>query len=143
MPEPGGNDRRVNGADGPLLLERERELATLDRLVHAAVAGDAGVGLIEGAAGIGKSRLLTEARHFAVAAGMRVLRGAAVNRSGSSRCVVRQLSEPAIAPRDETTELTSLFSGAAHAARAVFELSPDDDDDAVTPRLRRCTGCTG
>ncbi|MGI9053191.1 MAG: hypothetical protein ACR2HQ_11175 [Ilumatobacteraceae bacterium] len=43
--------------------------------------------------------------------------------------VVRQLFEPAIATRDVTTDLTSLFSGAAHAARAVFELSPDDDDD--------------
>jgi hypothetical protein len=45
----------VNGTDATGLLERE-ELATLEILINAAVAKEAGVGLIEGAAGIGKSR---------------------------------------------------------------------------------------
>ena len=44
------------------LLERASELDALDRLIAEAVDGRGGVALIEGPAGIGKSRLLAEAR---------------------------------------------------------------------------------
>ena len=44
------------------LLERDRELAALDRLIADAGDGRGRVALIEGPAGIGKSRLLAEAR---------------------------------------------------------------------------------
>ena len=44
------------------LLERDRELAALDRLIADAEDGRGRVALIEGPAGIGKSRLLAEAR---------------------------------------------------------------------------------
>ena len=67
------------------LLEREQELATLAVLRATATAGGAGVGLIEGAAGIGKSQLLVEARRQATIAGLRVLWARAVNWSASSR----------------------------------------------------------
>lgn len=63
----------MNGADPDGLLERESELATLESLVDAAIDGGARVGMIEGAAGIGKSRLLAEARRLAAPAGMRIL----------------------------------------------------------------------
>ena len=49
--------RRMDG-----LLERDRELAALDRLIGDAEDGRGRVALIEGPAGIGKSRLLAEAR---------------------------------------------------------------------------------
>jgi DNA-binding CsgD family transcriptional regulator len=58
--------------EGPL-LERERELACLQALLEAARDGRGGVAVIEGDAGVGKSRLLLAARASADAAGMRVL----------------------------------------------------------------------
>jgi DNA-binding CsgD family transcriptional regulator len=114
----------VNGTDATGLLEREQELATLEILINAAVAKEAGVGLIEGAAGIGKSRLLTEARRRAAASNMCVLsaRGGELEREFPFG-VARQLFEPALARSDE-----SPFMGAAQAARPVFELTPDRDD---------------
>jgi len=45
-----------------LLLERDAELAELDGLTIAAATGDGCVVLVEGAAGIGKSRLLAGTR---------------------------------------------------------------------------------
>ncbi len=47
-------------AGGGVLLERDRELESLDRVVQAARAGEAVLALIEGPAGIGKSRLLAK-----------------------------------------------------------------------------------
>jgi DNA-binding CsgD family transcriptional regulator len=116
----------MNGADPTSLLEREQELAALESLVDAALTGEAAVGLIEGAAGIGKSRLLNEARGRATAGGLRTLsaRGGQLERDFPFG-VVRQLFEPLLVGSDG-----SMFTGAADAARAVFELSPDRDDDA-------------
>ena len=55
------------------LVERERELQELDRLVQGALEGQATLALVEGPAGIGKSRLLAAAREKAAAVGFRVL----------------------------------------------------------------------
>src|SRR5262249_20860628 len=57
------------------LLEREGELARIDRRLAAARAGRGGVLVITGPAGIGKTALLTEAGERAGQAGMRVLAG--------------------------------------------------------------------
>src|SRR5205085_8044403 len=58
--------RRPSGAptrpEGPILLEREGELAALHAYVDAASAGSGRLVAIEGRAGIGKTRLLGEAR---------------------------------------------------------------------------------
>ncbi|MBS1677331.1 MAG: helix-turn-helix domain-containing protein [Actinobacteria bacterium] len=56
------------------LLERESELEALGAVLAAARAGHGGVAMVEGPAGIGKSRLLDAARAAAGAAGMEVLR---------------------------------------------------------------------
>src|SRR5215203_4242451 len=56
-----------------LLLERERELGVLEALVRRALDGDPVLALVEGPAGIGKSRLLAAARESASAAGFGVL----------------------------------------------------------------------
>jgi len=105
------------------LLERDRELALLRRLVDDAVAGQGGIALIEGPAGIGKSRLLATVRDQA-SDRMTVL---------SARCGelerdfsfggVRQLFEPLARGERGAAALT----GAAAPAAGVLR-SPSDDD---------------
>jgi len=56
---------------------REEELGLLDRLLDRSAAGRLGVALIDGEAGIGKTRLLQEALSHARARGFAVLYGAA------------------------------------------------------------------
>ena len=61
----------MGSVDG--LIERESELAVLGEVVESAVAGRGGAVLVEGEAGIGKTRLLGHARARAAAVGARVL----------------------------------------------------------------------
>src|SRR4029450_11522163 len=56
-----------------LLLEREAQVAALQELAAAARQGGGRFVVIEGSAGIGKTRLLAEARAIAGSAGIRVL----------------------------------------------------------------------
>ena len=102
------------------LLERDAELAALDALVAAAPSSGRLL-VIEGPAGIGKTRLLAEARVRAQRAGLLVL---------SARCselelefpfgAVRQLFEPLLADaaQDERAEL---LAGAAALATPIFD----------------------
>jgi predicted kinase len=101
------------------LLERDLEVARLRELVRAALAGEAHVVLVEGAAGIGKSRLLAEVRRDATTARMRVLaaRGSELEREFPFG-VVRQLFEASVADPERAARL---FGGAAAAARPLFE----------------------
>ncbi len=114
----------MNGTDATGLLEREQELATLETLINAAVAKEAGVGLIEGAAGIGKSRLLTEARRWAAASNMRVLSAGAGSWSASSHSASLASS---LSPRSPETMSPRSWERPKQRG-AVFELSPDRDD---------------
>ena len=83
---------------GEELLERDDELGVLGTLVAHAARGDGRVGLIEGPPGIGKTRLVAEARRLAADAGMRCLsaRGGPMERAFPFG-VVRQLFEPVLA----------------------------------------------
>ena len=56
-----------------VLIERESELAVLDEVVRAAASGQGAAALIEGEAGIGKTRLVGLARARAEEVGLRVL----------------------------------------------------------------------
>jgi hypothetical protein len=83
---------------GKLLLEREAQVAALEALADGARSGGGRFAVIEGSAGIGKTRLLAEARAIAGSAGMRVLaaRGGELE-SEFTYGIVRQLFEPLLA----------------------------------------------
>ncbi len=100
------------------LLERERELALFDELLSDE-GGAPGLVLIEGPAGIGKSRLAEELRARAERAGVRVraARGAHIERDFPFG-VVRQLFESLLA---EPGERERLLAGAAASAAPVFD----------------------
>ncbi|MET0817282.1 MAG: AAA family ATPase, partial [Solirubrobacteraceae bacterium] len=110
------------------LVEREREVHALERVLDGALAGDGRVVFIEGPAGIGKSRLLQLARRRGEAAGALVLaaRSSELEREfpyGVVRQLLdAQLADPAVRER--------ALAGAAAGARAVFEPATGDDRDA-------------
>jgi class 3 adenylate cyclase/DNA-binding CsgD family transcriptional regulator len=101
------------------LLERDTELAALEAFVAAPAT--AGLLAIEGPAGIGKTRLLAEARARGQAAGMRLLaaRGSELERE-IAYGTVRQLFEPLLAAA-AVEEQTELLAGAAGLARPIFD----------------------
>src|SRR6058998_2663984 len=108
------------------LLEREGELAQLGALIGAAREGAGRLVLVEGGAGIGKTRLLAAARERGAEAGMEVLaaRGGELEREFPFG-VVRQLFEPALL---EAAERERLLADAAAPALAVFDLGGDVED---------------
>ncbi|MDQ3865604.1 MAG: AAA family ATPase [Actinomycetota bacterium] len=105
------------------LLEREAEIETIQALVQATRRGAGSLLAIEGRAGMGKTRLLAEARKAADSADLEVLaaRGGELEQEFAFG-VVRQLFEPLLAGMsvEERAELTS---GAATLALPLFEES--------------------
>jgi DNA-binding CsgD family transcriptional regulator len=107
------------------LLERERELAALEGMVSAARAGDGRVSLIEGPAGIGKTRLLDACGEMAVESGFAPLRVRGDDLAmGASFAAVRELFAAhvdvgAVGARD----------GASRLAAPVFSAAPLDRVD--------------
>jgi class 3 adenylate cyclase/DNA-binding CsgD family transcriptional regulator/tetratricopeptide (TPR) repeat protein len=114
------------------LLEREAELAALNAVVDAASVGAGRVVAIEGRAGMGKTRLVAEARSLAASAGFEVL----VARSADleqefAYGIVRQLFEPFLAslPADEREEALSGTAGLAERLFGDKELTGDASGD--------------
>ncbi|HEX6150306.1 BTAD domain-containing putative transcriptional regulator [Nocardioides sp.] len=105
------------------LVDRARETAALGRVIDELSAGRSGWVVVEGPAGIGKSRLLVEATRLATAGGLRVLaaRGSQLERSFGFGAV-RQLFEPCLA---DAARREVLLAGAAAGAAAVFEDAVD------------------
>jgi DNA-binding CsgD family transcriptional regulator len=90
--------RLLPSGEAALLLEREAQVAALEALADAAPSGGGRFAVIEGTAGIGKTRLLAEARAIAGAAGMRVLLARGGEFEGAfAYAIVRQLFEPLLA----------------------------------------------
>ncbi|WP_188194120.1 BTAD domain-containing putative transcriptional regulator [Nonomuraea sp. SYSU D8015] len=106
-PDPGGDAVRRTPApqapspdDASAAIGRDAELHTVMRRLLAARSGTGGLLLVTGEAGIGKSRILTEAATRARNSGMAVLRGSSVQRGGPYRPVVEALvpaAPPALA----------------------------------------------
>jgi DNA-binding SARP family transcriptional activator len=103
------------------LLERERELQSLDALIIAACLGSGQLVRVEAAAGLGKTGLLAAARALARRAGMRVLaaRGSELEREFPYG-VVRQLFELVLASAD-SAERDDLLAGAARQVAVLFD----------------------
>jgi DNA-binding CsgD family transcriptional regulator len=105
------------------LLERDHELQRIEDALRPLETGAPRLVVVEGPAGIGKSRLIAEVRQRAVARGLRVLgaRGSDLERDFPFG-VVRQLFDPLLADPGMAAEL---LQGAAAAARSVFESIPE------------------
>jgi class 3 adenylate cyclase/tetratricopeptide (TPR) repeat protein len=105
---------------GPL-LERDAEVAAIRALVDSARSGSGRLIAFEGRAGIGKTRLVAEARAAAEAAGFAVLaaRGGELEHDFAWG-VVRQLFEPLLATNC-ASERADLLGGAAALAAPLFD----------------------
>lgn len=104
-------------------------MATLDAAVAATAAGEGSVLLIEGSAGVGKSKLLAAARESGRAAGLRLFgaRGGELEREFPFGAI-RQLYESALISVDDQ-ERARLLAGAAAPAAWVLGL-PDSGSGA-------------
>jgi hypothetical protein len=120
------------------LLERGEELARIEQAISALQQGHAGVMVIQGAAGIGKSALLQALCERAMEAGVQTLtaRSSELERDFGFG-IVRQLLEVQLV-RARESERAELLSGAAGLAAPVLGLG-----GMWGIRLLRCTGCTG
>ena len=114
------------------LLERGAELEELEAGLEAARAGAGRLVVIEGAAGIGKTRLLVAARETAGRTGVRALsaRGTELERDFPF-ALVRQLLEPAVRGLDPG-DRGEVLAGAAAAAGPVMGVG-DAAGGAVDP----------
>ncbi|MDX6643542.1 MAG: hypothetical protein QOD76_1504 [Solirubrobacteraceae bacterium] len=102
------------------LVERDDALALVDRMLADAHEGRGGALLVEGPAGIGKTRLVAAARARADSTGARGLRARAGELEHDfSYGVVRQLFESPLAG----TERADLLSGAAALAGPLFDFA--------------------
>jgi DNA-binding CsgD family transcriptional regulator len=118
------------------LLEREAQVAALQELAEAAREGGGGFVVIEGTAGIGKTRLLAETRAIAGSAGMRVLAARGGELEGEfAYGIVRQLFEPllALAPGDLREELLSGPAALVEPLFATAELADSQQAPAEGP----------
>ncbi len=110
------------------LLERERELAEAEAAVARGAGGEGLCLIIEGPAGVGKTRLLDAAHSFAQDEGCRVLSARAGEREREySWGTVRSLLEPVLVATDPD-ELEQLWSGPAASARNLLEGSTPSAD---------------
>ena len=114
-------------AGGEPLLEREHEVSAFEGLLERESSG---LVVVEGPAGIGKSRLIAELHARAAVEGRRVLsaHGSELEREFPFG-VVRQLFEPLLV---ETDERERLLADSAGAARPVFETLPAEDGSDVS-----------
>jgi DNA-binding CsgD family transcriptional regulator len=109
------------GRDPVLLLEREDQVAALQALIDAARSGDGRCAVVEGTAGIGKSRLLAEARAIAGSSPMRVLAARGGEFEGEfAYGIVRQLFEPLLASAVPDLR-AELLSGPAALMEPLFD----------------------
>ncbi|MGZ4610705.1 MAG: BTAD domain-containing putative transcriptional regulator [Actinomycetes bacterium] len=111
------------------LVDRDREVDELRGCLEDAWSGMGRLALVEGPAGIGKSRLLTEVRRMAAEHDAAVLsaRGSQMEREFGFGAV-RQLFETVLA---DPTRRGALLSGAAASAAGVFDAAADVEHEGA------------
>jgi DNA-binding CsgD family transcriptional regulator len=122
---------------GDGLYERETELAALSSALGAARAGKGELVVVEGPAGIGKSRLLAAARAMAAARGMAMLTARAIDLERDAPFgTVSDLFGPILADA-ATGPLDRLLAGQAALAAPLFDPAapPPSDPWALTRGL--------
>ena len=121
-----------SGGTTSLLLEREVQVAALRALADAARSGGGRFVVIEGTAGIGKTRLLAEGRTIAGSAGMRVLAARGGELEGEfAYGIVRQLFEPLLAAVSPDLRAELLSGPAARIASLLGASQPAGSQDAA------------
>ncbi|MFF5477716.1 AAA family ATPase [Streptomyces sp. NPDC012935] len=123
----------MSRTDGSL-LERQAELEALRARLDGVRTGSSALVMLVGAAGVGKSRLLDQARRMAEEAGMRVLHGRGVSLEQEYAFgVVRQLFEPVLvrSPPPQRDEWLSGAAGDATVALGMDQGQPAPGDGAV------------
>jgi DNA-binding CsgD family transcriptional regulator/tetratricopeptide (TPR) repeat protein len=116
--------------DGQALLERDTALAGIDQHLREAIAGAGSLLVLEGPAGIGKTRLIQAAGRHGRELGLTTLsaRGSELERDFAYG-LVRQLFEaPLVAAAP--AERAELLAGAAGHAAALFGVAAAQDDVA-------------
>jgi len=131
----------TSGDDRPVpLLERETEQGALDRALRRAVDGSGSLVIVEGPAGIGKTRLIAEAgergrrEEFLV----RLARGGEMERDMAFG-VARQLFEPLI-QRASQEEREAWLSGSASLAMAALGAFDSDRSQSTTDPFAAING---
>ena len=121
-----------SGGTTSLLLEREVQVAALRALADAARSGGGRFVVVEGTAGIGKTRLLAEGRAIAGSAGMRVLAARGGELEGEfAYGIVRQLFEPLLAVVSPELRVELLSGPAALIASLLGASQPTGSQDAA------------
>ena len=112
------------------LLEREAEVSAIEAVVETAAAGAGRMIAVEGRPGAGKTRLVSEARRLASAAGFEVLAARSADLEQEfAYGVVRQLFEPYLASLP-AVEREEFLSGTAALAQRLFD---DEELTGATP----------
>ena len=129
----------------PLMLERETELATLEALLAAARDGEGRLVVVEGSAGIGKTRLLAETRKLAELGEFEVLTARGGELEGEFAFgIVRQLFEaPLAAATDGRARRNAERRGWAQLPHCSCRRRRPRPETARSPRSRCCTASTG
>ena len=113
------------------LLERAAEIAAIDAAIDAACAGSGSVLLVEGAAGIGKTRLLGYACERGAAAGMTVLTARAAEYEGGYPWgVLRQFFEAQLRAGTLAEGAVDGGDAAALAARVLTQAERTGQEDS-------------
>ena len=114
----------TQGPSGVFMFEREAEVAALEAMVGAAHDGDGRLVVVEGSAGIGKTRLLVEARALAGTAELDVLTARGGEWEGELAFgIVRQLFEAPLATATPKVR-AELLAGAAELSASLFASAP-------------------
>jgi DNA-binding CsgD family transcriptional regulator len=133
---PGADGTPTDPGNG--LYEREAELAALWRALTAARAGAGGLVFIEGPAGIGKSRLLAEARERAGALGMTILTARGIDLERDAPFGVATDLFAALLAGAPGPESGRMLSGQAALAAPLFDpaaAAPGADSSALVRGL--------